>query len=147
MGAFVFNNEVFETWLNTKSQEILSKVDRDRITTEEMIVLVLKAQTNHFHHMDHDFRKEFSRIDQQFKEVRNQFKEVQGQFKEVQNQFKEVQNQFKEVHELFKGVDRRFEAMERKIDDRFDRLYRFLMWQGGVIMALFSGIYLKLFLG
>lgn len=126
MGAFVFNNEVFETWLNTKSQEILSKVDRDRITTEEMIVLVLKAQTNHFHHMDQDFRKEFSRIDLQFKEV---------------------QNQFKEVHELIKGVDRRFEAMERKIDDRFDRLYRILMWQGGVIMALFSGIYLKLFLG
>lgn len=133
MGAFVFNNEVFEAWLSNKSQEILSKVDRERITTEEMIVLVLKAQTNHFHHMDQDFRKEFSGIDLQFKEVRTQFKEVQ--------------NQFKEVHELFKAVDRRFEAMERKIDDRFDRLYRFLMWQGGVIMALFSGIYLKLFLG
>ena len=119
MGALVFNNEVFEAWLNSKSQEILSKVDRERITTEEMIVLVLKVQTNHFHHMDQDFRKEFSGIDLKFKEV----------------------------HELFKGVDRRFEAMERKIDDRFDRLYRILMWQGGVIMALFSGIYIKLFLG
>lgn len=93
MGAIVFDNQVFYSWLTQKSQEILSKVDRERITTEEMLVLILKAQTNHFHHMDMEFRSEF-----------------------------------------------------KKIDEKFERLWRFMMWQGGAILLLFSGIYLKLFL-
>ncbi len=94
MGALVFDNQVFDSWLTTKSQEILSKVDRERITTEEMLVLILKAQTNHFHHMDLEFREEF-----------------------------------------------------KKIDNRFEKLHDFMKWQGGVLLALFAGMYLKLFLG
>lgn len=94
MGALVFDNQVFDSWLTAKSQEILSKVDREKITTEEMLVLILKAQTNHFHHMDLEFRHEF-----------------------------------------------------RKIDERFKKMWEFQKWQGGIILALFSGLYLKLFLG
>lgn len=94
MGAVVFDNQVFDSWLTTKAQEILSKVDRERITTEEMLVLILKAQTNHFHHMDSEFRGEF-----------------------------------------------------KKIDQRFDKQYEFLKWQAGIIVALFAGLYLKIFLG
>lgn len=90
----MFDNQVFDSWLTAKSQEILSKVDRERITTEEMLVLILKAQTNHFHHMDLEFREEF-----------------------------------------------------KKIDNRFDKLYDFLKWQGGIMLALFGGLYIKLFLG
>jgi amino acid permease len=66
MEAIVFNNEIFDSWLNKKSDEILSKVDREKISTEEMIVLVLKAQTNHFHHMDVDMKKGLSNIDHKF---------------------------------------------------------------------------------
>ncbi len=94
MGALVFDNQVFDSWLTAKSQEILSKVDRERITTEEMLVLILKAQTNHFHHMDLEFREEF-----------------------------------------------------KKIDNRFEKLYDFMKWQGGILLALFAGIYIKIFLG
>jgi hypothetical protein len=101
MGAIVFDNQVFDSWLTTKSQEILSKVDRERITTEEMLVLILKAQTNHFHHMVSEFRGEF-----------------------------------KIIHDRFRAVD-----------EKFDRMYDFLKWQGGILIALFAGLYLKLFLG
>lgn len=66
MGALVFDNMVFDAWLSNKSQEILSKVDREKISTEEMLVLILKAQTNHFHHMDSEFRGEFSKIEKRF---------------------------------------------------------------------------------
>ncbi len=94
MGAVVFDNQVFDSWLTNKSQEILSKVDRERITTEEMLVLILKAQTNHFHHMDLEFREEF-----------------------------------------------------KKIDSKFEKVYDLFKWQGGILLALFAGIYLKLFIG
>lgn len=108
MGALVFDNMVFDAWLSNKSQEILSKVDREKITTEEMLVLILKAQTNHFHHMDQEFRAEFQRIDKRFE-----------------------------------AIDRKFDGVDKK----FDRLWTFMMWQGGVMFALFAGLYIKLFLG
>lgn len=94
MGALVFDNQVFDSWLTAKSQEILSKVDRERITTEEMLVLILKAQTNHFHHMDLEFREEF-----------------------------------------------------KKIDSKFEKVYDFFKWQGGILLALFAGLYIKIFIG
>ncbi len=101
----MFDNQVFDSWLTTKSQEILSKVDKERITTEEMLVLILKAQTNHFHHMDLEFREEFKRIDS------------------------------------------RFEKLTNNVDGKFEKLYDFLKWQGGILFALFAGIYIKIFLG
>ncbi len=94
MGAIVFDDILFDSWLTKKSDEILSKVDREKISTEEMLVLILKAQTNHFHHMDVEFRQEF-----------------------------------------------------KKIDERFDKVWNFHKWQMGLIIGLFTGLYLKLFLG
>lgn len=108
----MFDNQVFDSWLTAKSQEILSKVDRERITTEEMLVLILKAQTNHFHHMDLEFREEFKRIDSRF-------------------------------NQLTDGVDGKF----GRVDKQFERLYDFLKWQGGIMLALFAGLYIKLFIG
>jgi hypothetical protein len=66
MGAIVFDNMPFDYWLTQKSQEILSKADKEKITTEDLIILTLKAQTNHFHHMDVEFRDEFKKIDKKF---------------------------------------------------------------------------------
>ena len=67
MGAYVFDNQIFDSWLNKKSDEILTKVDQDKISTQEMLILILKGQTNHFHHMDVEFRNEFKKIDDRFK--------------------------------------------------------------------------------
>lgn len=62
----VFENQLFDHWLNQKSQEILSKMDKEKVTTEDMLVLTLKALTNHFHHMDVEFRGEFKNINTKF---------------------------------------------------------------------------------
>ncbi len=140
MGGKVFNNEIFDEWLTCKSQEILSKVDRERITTEEMIVLVLKAQTNHFEHMDREFRGEFGSI-------RQQFSDMKAQFAEIDQRFEKIDQRFEKIDQRFEKIDQKFEKIDKKMDDRFDRQNRFLMWQGGAILALFSGLYLKLFLG
>ncbi len=66
MGDVVFENQLFDHWLNKKSQDILSKMDKEQVTTEDMLILTLKAQTNHFHHMDVEFRDEFKKIDLRF---------------------------------------------------------------------------------
>jgi hypothetical protein len=105
MGAIVFDDILFDSWLTKKSDEILSKVDREKISTEEMLVLILKAQTNHFYHMDVEFRQEFKKIDE------------------------------------------RFDKFSSNVDNRFDKVWSFHKWQLGIIIGLFAGLYLKLFLG
>lgn len=63
----VFENQLFDHWLNQKSQDILAKIDKGKVTREDMLILSLKAQTNHFHHMDIAFRDEFKNIKKIFK--------------------------------------------------------------------------------
>jgi hypothetical protein len=44
VGVYVFDNSVFDAWLNKKSESILSKVGgAESITNEEMLILILKA--------------------------------------------------------------------------------------------------------
>lgn len=69
----MFENQLFDHWLQQKSQEILSKMDKEKVTTEDMLILTLKAQTNHFHHMDVEFREEFKKIDQRFETIDKKF--------------------------------------------------------------------------
>jgi hypothetical protein len=116
MGAIVFDDILFDSWLTKKSDEILSKVDREKISTEEMLVLILKAQTNHFHHMDVEFRQEFKKIDERFESES-------------------------------KRMDQRFEKFSLDNDKRFEKVWSFHIWQIGLILSLFAGLYLKLFLG
>lgn len=80
MGHVVFENQLFDHWLNQKSQDILAKMDKEKVTTEDMLILSLKAQTNHFHHMDVEFREEFKGLKENFKEVDKKFSEVDKKF-------------------------------------------------------------------
>jgi hypothetical protein len=75
MGDTVFENQLFDHWLNKKSQEILTKMDKEQVTTEDMLILTLKAQTNHFHHMDVEFRDEFKKIDHSFDHMDKNFEQ------------------------------------------------------------------------
>jgi hypothetical protein len=75
VGAIVFENQLFDHWLNKKSQDILSKMDKEQVTTEDMLILTLKAQTNHFHHMDVEFRDEFKKIDLRFDQMDRKFEQ------------------------------------------------------------------------
>lgn len=88
MGAVVFDNAIFDSWLTKKSEEILSKVDRATISTEEMLTLILKAQTNHFHHMDVEFRDEFKKIDIRFQRLET---DMDIRFQQVDYRFEKME--------------------------------------------------------
>ncbi len=134
MGDIVFGNEFFDQWLNHKSNEILSKVEREKISNEDMLILSLKAQVNHFHHMDVEFREEFHSIKYRFEEVKKRFEQVDRQFEQVDKRFEQVDKRFEQV-------DKRFE----QVDKRFDRLTTILMWGFGILITSSMGVLLKLF--
>jgi hypothetical protein len=73
MDTRMFENQLFDHWLQQKSQEILAKLDKEKISTEDMLILTLKAQTNHFHHMDVEFRDEFKKIESKFDNIDKKF--------------------------------------------------------------------------
>lgn len=83
----VFGNEFFDQWLNQKSTDILAKVEKEKISNEDMLILSLKAQVNHFHHMDIEFRDEFKKIDKSFEEVDKRFEQVDKRFEQVDKRF------------------------------------------------------------
>ena len=58
----MFENDVFDVWLDNKSKEIILKLDKEKLSSEEMIILMLKAQTNHFAHLDIDLRSDMQTL-------------------------------------------------------------------------------------
>ena len=135
----MFNNQIFENWLDKKSDEILSKVDREKISTEEMIILILKAQTNHFDHMDEEIKSDLQTVDQKIngldKSIDSLDKRIDGLDKRIDGLDKRIDGFDKRID----GLDKRINGLDKKMDSRF-------MWTIGLMAAGFSGLYLKLFL-
>ena len=115
----MFDNNIFETWLDEKSKELVSKIaNQEPLTSEEMIILVLKAQSNHFHHLDEDLRKDM-------KELRE---DMDKRFEQVDKRFEQIEKRFEQVDKRFKQVDKRFDAMISRMD-------RFMIWSLGLTMT------------
>ena len=88
----MFDNNMFEEWLDKKAAEVFEKVGRgESIRSEEMMILVLKAQANHFMHLDTDLRREM-------KDLRE-----------------DMNRRFEAVDKRFEAVDKRFNSMQRLI--------------------------------
>lgn len=134
MGTYVFNNEIFDSWLNKKSDEILSKVDRETISTEEMIILVLKAQTNHFYHVDVDLKKGLADLDTKIE------KGLVHLDTKIEKGLAALDKKIEHSDNRIGSLERRIDLLDQKIDNRF-------MWTIGISIAMSAGIYLKLFLG
>ena len=101
----MFDNDLFETWLDTKSQEIVEKMGSgEALSSEEMIVLVLKAQSNHFAHLDKDMRKDM-------RDLRE-----------------DMDKRFEQVDKRFEQVDDHFSALTRRMD-------RFMIWSFGLTLT------------
>jgi hypothetical protein len=74
----MFENDVFENWLDKQANEIVVKLGEGQsLSSEEMIILVLKAQANHFAHLDQDLRKEMRDLRE---DMNKRFEQVDKRF-------------------------------------------------------------------
>lgn len=126
----MFDNAFLDQWLEQKTNEILSRVQEQKMSSEDILVLTLKAQVNHFHHMDVEFREEFKRIDSRFKEMDEKF---ESRFKETDAKFEARLNEAQSMNE------KRFQD----IDKRFDHLTKVLMWGFGILITSHFAMILK----
>lgn len=85
----MFDNNMFEEWLDKKAAEVFEKVGRgESIRSEEMMILVLKAQANHFMHLDTDLRREMKDLREDMKDLRE---DMNRRFEAVDKRFNSMQ--------------------------------------------------------
>ncbi len=101
----MFDNSGFEQWLDENAQKAMQKVtNNEALKSEEIIVLVLKAQTNHITHLEQDLRGEILTLR----------KDMNDRFEQVQEQ---MNRRFEQVDKRFEQVDKRFESVQAQINN------------------------------
>jgi DNA repair exonuclease SbcCD ATPase subunit len=123
----MFENDVFDTWLDNKSKEIILKLDKEKLSSDEMIILMLKAQTNHFAHLDQDLRTDMQELNLKLSNDMHAMNERLSN--EMLALRQDMDKRFEQVDKRFEQVDKRFEALTTRID-------RFMIWSFGVTITI-----------
>ncbi|MGI9213128.1 MAG: hypothetical protein ACR2HF_11715 [Methylococcaceae bacterium] len=130
----LFREDFFEKWLDEQAVIIQNKIiSNETITAEDKIALILKAQANHFHHLDIEFREEMQaqRTDFQFglrvlrEDMDRRFEQVDRRFEQVDRRFEQVDKRFEQVDKRFEQVDKRLEQIDKRfeqVDERFKEM-------------------------
>ena len=126
----MFDDKFFDDWLDGQAQKVMEKVaSGEGIAPEQMMILMLKAQTNHFAHLDVDLRNEMKMLRE---DMDKRFEQVDKRFEQMHT---ETTKRFEQVDKRFEQVDKRFEQLTSRID-------HFMVWSfattisvGGIIIA------------
>lgn len=141
----MFDDKFFEDWLDSQAQKVMEKVaSGEGIAPEQMMILMLKAQTNHFSHLDVELREDVQNLDIRLSsqmekmnerlssEMRELREDMDKRFEQVDKRFEQMQT---ETAKRFEQVDKRFELLTSRID-------HFMMWSfattvsvGGMVVA------------
>ena len=118
----MFNDNIFEKWLDEKSQELVNKIGAgEPLSGEEMIILVLKAQSNHFYHLDKDLRDDMKELrEDTARQIMELREDTARQIIELRE---DMDKRFEQVDKRFEQVDKRFEEMGDRLDDMLNYLW------------------------
>ena len=137
----MFEDKFFDDWLESQAQKMMEQVTGGQsIASDQMMILMLKAQTNHFAHLDVDLRSEMRALRE---DMDKRFEQLQV---ETAKRFEQVDKGFNQVDKRFEQVDKRFEQMQIETAKRFDqltaRMDHFMIWSfattltvGGIVIA------------
>jgi len=118
----MFDDQLFEDWLDKKTKAIFLKLGDEAISSDEMILLVLKAQTNHFEHLDKDLRTEMSALNKEWREEMILLRQ-------------DMDKRFEQVDRRFEQVDKRFEVLTSRIDHFMVWSFATTLTVGGLVIA------------
>ena len=116
------DDQLFEDWLDKKTKAIFLKLGEEAISSDEMILLVLKAQTNHFEHLDKDLRTEMSALNKELREEMILLRQ-------------DMDKRFEQVDRRFEQVDKRFEVLTSRIDHFMIWSFATTLTVGGLVIA------------
>ena len=140
----MFENDVFVKWLDEAAEKAMEKVTAsEALSQQEIMFLLLKAQTNHITHLDVSLHGEVKKLREdsntRFAEINTRFEEVNTRFEEVNRCFEEVredmnrrfQESREESNRRFEDMNRRFEESREDVNRRFEEMnsrFSFIQW-------------------
>ena len=109
----MFDDKFFDDWLDSQAQKVMEKVaSGEGIAPEQMMIVMLKSQTNHFAHLDVDLRNERILIRE------------------------DMDKRFEQVDKRFEQVDKRFEQLTSRIDHFMIWSFATTVSVGGIVVAV-----------
>jgi ElaB/YqjD/DUF883 family membrane-anchored ribosome-binding protein len=137
----MFDDKFFDDWLDGQAQKVMEKVaSGEGIAPEQMMILMLKAQTNHFAHLDVDLRSDMQNLDSRLSsEMQKMNERLSGEMRELRE---DMDKRFEQVDKRFEQVDKRFEQVDKRFEQLTSRIDHFMVWSfattisvGGIIIA------------
>lgn len=114
---FMYELPIFDDWLNKKSDEVISKVNRETITNEETLILILKSQNEYFKKLDQRIEYEFNKYD--LKLINSQ----QEQTSEFDDKLIILENRIDlKLQALEERIELKLQALEERIELRLQAL-------------------------
>ena len=103
----MFEQDVFEQWLEEEAAKVSEKLKNKEtsLNLEDKIILTLKAQANHFYHLDLELRDEIRKNNDKIDTLKT-----------------EIKQKFIEIDKKFDNIDKKFDNIDKKIDKKFDIL-------------------------
>ena len=123
----MFDDKFLDDWLESQAQQVMEQVAGGQsISSDQMMILMLKVQTNRITHLYIDLRSEMRALRE-----------------DMDKRFEQMQV---ETAKRFELVDKRFEQMQIETAKRFDqltsRMDHFMIWSfattltvGGIVIA------------
>jgi DNA anti-recombination protein RmuC len=146
----MFNDTTLDEWLDTRAKHIISTLGEGQpLAPEQLMVLVLKAQTNHFNHLDVEMRHDMTglrtdvgqlRIDmgQMRTDISADMKQMRTEFsadiKQMRTEFsadmKQMRTDFSaDMKQMREETNKRFETLITRIDT-------FMVWSFGLTLTV-----------
>jgi len=119
----MFDDKFFDDWLDSQAQKVMEQVASGQgISSDQMMILMLKAQTNHFVHLDIDLRSEMKALRE----------DMDKRFEQVDKRFEQMQV---ETAKRFEQVDKRFDQLTSRMDHFMIWSFATTLTVGGIVIA------------
>ena len=127
-------NKILEAWLDDQTQLVMKKVTSgEGLEFTDMMVLVLKIQTNHVAHMEQDLRQEMVDLRQEMKDSRE---DMNRRLDQVDKHLEQVDKHLEQVDKRLDQVDARFEQVDKNMNAMIGRIDNFMKWSFGTTIAV-----------
>ena len=108
----MFDDKFFDEWLDAQAQQVMEQVAGGQsISSDQMMILMLKAQTNHFAHLDVDLRSEMRALRE------------------------DMDKRFEQVERRFEQFDKRFDQLTSRMDHFMIWSFATTLTVGGIVIA------------
>ena len=113
----MFKDDIFDEWLDSESKKVLEKLKNKEtsLTIEDKMILTLKAQTNHFYHLDMELKKE---IEDFRKEEARKWEEQNKKWEEQNKRWEEQNKRWNEQNKKWDEVNLHIQNLYQAINSQ-----------------------------